>query len=49
VRRFNIHTGAFGAVFNDIRDRVLNSGERGLLSLALDPTFEINGFIYLWY
>ena len=30
-------------------DEVNNAGDRGLLGLALDPDFELNGYIYLLY
>ena len=33
----------------DISDRVNNFWDRGLLSIALDPDFALNGFIYLAY
>ncbi|WP_375773352.1 PQQ-dependent sugar dehydrogenase [Archangium gephyra] len=33
----------------DIRDRVNAAHDRGLLSLAVDPEFAANGFIYLLY
>lgn len=33
----------------DIRKKVDNLNQRGLLSIALDPNFTINGFIYAYY
>jgi len=33
----------------DISDHVNNFGDRGLLSIAVDPDFSINGYIYLLY
>lgn len=33
----------------DIRDRVNSAHDRGLMSLAVDPEFAANGFIYLLY
>jgi glucose/arabinose dehydrogenase len=36
-------------VYLDIRDRVLFSGERGLLALTFHPNFESNGFFYVNY
>jgi len=35
--------------FLDISDRVLNAGEQGLLGLAFDPDYAINGQFYLYY
>ena len=35
--------------FLDIRARVLEAGEQGLLSMAFDPQFATNGFVYLYY
>ena len=35
--------------FLDIRSRVNNFGERGLLGIAVDPLFQQNGFIYAYY
>jgi uncharacterized repeat protein (TIGR03806 family) len=36
-------------VWLDIRDRVRNSGEMGLLGLAFDPLFASNGLFYVHY
>jgi len=36
-------------VFVDLRDRVVNGGEAGLLGIAFDPRFEKNGEVYLSY
>jgi glucose/arabinose dehydrogenase len=33
----------------DIRARVCSDGERGLMAVAVDPQFESNRFIYLYY
>ena len=33
----------------DIRSRVCSDGERGLMAVAVDPQFESNRFIYLYY
>ena len=33
----------------DIRSRVCSDGERGLMAVAVDPQFETNRFIYLYY
>jgi glucose/arabinose dehydrogenase/PKD repeat protein len=33
----------------DIRRRICDQGERGLLGVAVDPAFEENHFIYLYY
>ncbi len=33
----------------DIREEVTDWGDHGLVSLAVDPNFEANGFIYLYY
>lgn len=33
----------------NIKDEVGNWGDQGLLSFALDPNFETNGFFYLYY
>lgn len=35
--------------FLDIRARVNNIGERGLLSMAFDPRYAANGFFYVYY
>ena len=35
--------------FLDIRDRVNNVGERGLLSMAFDPQYASNGNFYVYY
>lgn len=35
--------------FLDISSRVLNGGERGLLSVAFHPDYENNGFFYVYY
>ncbi|MEM8599857.1 MAG: PQQ-dependent sugar dehydrogenase [Bacteroidota bacterium] len=35
--------------FLDLTDEVLYSGDRGLLGLALDPNFAVNGYVYLLY
>jgi glucose/arabinose dehydrogenase len=35
--------------FIDLRARVNQAGDRGLLGLALDPNFASNGFVYLLY
>jgi hypothetical protein len=37
------------AAFLDISARVSTAGEGGLLSLAFDPQFARNGFVYLYY
>ena len=34
---------------HDQRERTLREGERGLLSIALDPDFARNGYVYAWY
>ncbi len=33
----------------DITGRICDQGERGLLGVAVDPAFERNGFVYLFY
>jgi glucose/arabinose dehydrogenase len=33
----------------DIQDRVNAAGQRGLLGLAVDPDFQTNGYVYLFY
>lgn len=35
--------------FIDIRDRVNSAHERGLMGLALDPGYAVNGYVYLFY
>jgi glucose/arabinose dehydrogenase len=35
--------------FLDIRSRVNNNGERGMLSMAFDPLYATNGFFYVYY
>jgi len=37
------------APFLDIRDRVNNAGERGLLSMVFDPQYAANGLFYVYY
>ena len=49
VRRLTLGSGQFGATMLDIRDRVGFGGERGLLSIALDPNFAAKGRMYAWY
>jgi len=45
-----LQNGAFLATpFADISARVLSAGEGGLLSMAFDPAFTVNGRIYLYY
>ena len=36
-------------VFLDIRQSVLTGGEQGLLGLAFDPKFKLNGYLYVNY
>jgi glucose/arabinose dehydrogenase len=33
----------------DLKDEILDNGDRGLLSVAIDPEFATNGWIYLLY
>jgi glucose/arabinose dehydrogenase/PKD repeat protein len=33
----------------DLQQEILNNGDRGLLSLAIDPNFATNGWLYLLY
>ncbi len=33
----------------DLQQEVINNGDRGLLSVAVDPQWSTNGFIYLFY
>jgi glucose/arabinose dehydrogenase len=33
----------------DISDKICSNLERGLLGVAVDPDFEANGFVYLYY
>src|SRR4030067_3048382 len=40
---------AASTVFLDISDRVLFSGEQGLLGLAFNPNFKQNGYFYINY
>ena len=35
--------------FLDIRSRVNNTGERGMLSMAFDPQYATNGYLYVYY
>jgi len=35
--------------FIDLTDEVGTSGDRGLLGIAVDPDFELNGYVYLLY
>lgn len=44
-----VENGVRVATFLDIRGRVNSFQDRGLLSLALDPDFDTNGYVYLNY
>jgi glucose/arabinose dehydrogenase len=44
-----VRGGAVAGMFLDIRDRVLNDGERGLLSIAFDPHYTRNHYVYADY
>lgn len=45
-----IQNGALStAPFLDIRSRVNNTGERGMLSMAFDPRYASNGYFYVYY
>jgi len=33
----------------DLQQEVLNNGDRGLLSVAVDPQWDVNGLVYLLY
>ncbi|MDP1860696.1 MAG: PQQ-dependent sugar dehydrogenase [Gemmatimonadaceae bacterium] len=45
-----VANGALKATpFLDIRSRVNNTGERGLLGMAFDPQYATNGFFYVYY
>ncbi|MEM8560172.1 MAG: PQQ-dependent sugar dehydrogenase, partial [Bacteroidota bacterium] len=35
--------------FLDLQDEVLESGDRGMTSIALDPDFATNGYVYVFY
>lgn len=35
--------------FLDLEDEVLIDGDRGLIGIVLDPDFEANGYVYLYY
>ena len=45
----NSATTSTGTVFLDITDRVLFSGEQGLLGLTFHPNFTTNGYFYVDY
>ncbi|MCF2500911.1 PQQ-dependent sugar dehydrogenase [Dyadobacter chenhuakuii] len=45
----NNATVSSSAVFLDIKNKVQDGGERGLLGLAFHPDFKTNGFFYLNY
>lgn len=50
IRVFENSSAADSArVFLDIRDRVVDGGEQGLLGLAFHPNYEENGFFYVNY
>lgn len=49
LRRFNTLTGQSGPTLLDLRAEVATGGERGLLSVALDPLFSQNGLVYAYY
>ena len=44
-----VRDGALDGTYLDIRDRVLNDGERGLLSIAFDPGYASNRYSYVDY
>jgi glucose/arabinose dehydrogenase len=33
----------------DLQQEIMNNGDRGLLSVAVDPQWDVNGFVYLLY
>ena len=43
-----LHDGTVSQ-FLDIHDRTTNDGERGLLSMAFDPSYASNGLFYVYY
>ncbi len=50
IRVFNNDPSIASApVFLDIRDRVNDGGEEGLLGLAFHPNYAANGFFYVYY
>jgi glucose/arabinose dehydrogenase len=44
-----VRDGAVAGTYLDIRDRVLDDGERGLLSIAFDPAYATNRYAYVDY
>ena len=44
-----VRDGAVAGTYLDIRDRVLDDGERGLLSIAFDPGYATNHYAYVDY
>lgn len=48
LQTYDPATGNKQAVL-DIRDRICSNSERGLLSVAVDPKFQTNRYIYLYY
>src|ERR1051325_7665775 len=49
-RLFVVQNGAkLAQPFIDLGSEILTDGDRGLMGLALDPNFELNGFVYLAY
>jgi len=49
IKIFTNETTPSAVNFLDIRSRVLNSGEQGLLGLAFDPNYSSNGEFYVYY
>ncbi len=41
--------GGTTTTFLDLRSKVNNYGERGLIGIAVDPQFQQNGFVYAYY
>ena len=49
IRIVDSFSGALIGTFLDVTSRVLSGGERGLLGMAFDPDYAINGFFYVYY
>lgn len=50
IRLVDIPSGSVRAVpFLDVTSLVASGGERGLLGLAFDPAYEVNGRFYIYY
>ena len=49
IRTYDINTGQELSTFLDISDKTNQSGDRGLLGIALHPDFQANPYVYAFY